>query len=93
MAGMHVRLFAGRNAARVRGLVLVDATTPEAMDHPAAAHIVGQFANLSKLAAWGASVGLQRPLAGALGDAIGLPPAEVVARRPWNQCNPAVPKS
>src|SRR5580698_6165504 len=73
MAGMHVRLFAGRNAARVRGLVLVDATTPEAMDHPAAVHIVGQFANLSRLAAWGATVGLQRPLAGAFGDAIGLP--------------------
>ncbi len=73
MAGMHVRLFADRNAAQVRAIVLVDATTPEAMDHPAAAHLVGQFANLSRLAAWGATVGLQRPLAGALGDAIGLP--------------------
>jgi pimeloyl-ACP methyl ester carboxylesterase len=73
MAGMHVRLFADRVAPRVRGIVLVDATTPEAMDHPAASHLVGQFANLSKLAAWGATVGIQRPLAGALGDAIGLP--------------------
>jgi pimeloyl-ACP methyl ester carboxylesterase len=73
MAGLHVRLFAGRNAAQVRGIVLVDATTPEAMDLPATAHLVGQFTNLSKLAAWGASVGIQRPLAGALGDAIGLP--------------------
>ncbi len=73
MAGMHVRLFAARNAARVRGIVLVDATTPEAMDHPVAAHVVGGFNSLSKLAAWGASVGLQRSLAGALGDAIGLP--------------------
>jgi len=73
MAGMHVRLFADRNAAQVRGVVLVDATTPEAMDLPAAAHLVGQFANLSKLAAWGAAIGIQRPLAGALGDAIGLP--------------------
>jgi pimeloyl-ACP methyl ester carboxylesterase len=73
MAGLHVRLFAARNAAAVRAVVLVDATTPEAMDDPAAAHLVGQFANLSKLAAWGATVGLQRPLAGALGDAIGLP--------------------
>jgi len=73
MAGMHVRLFASRNAASVRGLVLVDATTPEAMDDPVAAQFVGHFANLSKFAAWGASVGLQRPLAGALGDAIGLP--------------------
>jgi len=73
MAGLHTRLFAGRNAAKVRGLVLVDAVMPEAMDHPVASHLVDQFNNLSKLAAWGASVGLQRPLAGALGDAIGLP--------------------
>ena len=73
MAGMHVRLFADRNAAQVRAIVLVDATTPEAIDLPSAAHFVGQFTNLSKLAAWGATVGIQRPLAGALGDAIGLP--------------------
>src|SRR5580698_1905089 len=56
MAGMHVRVFAGRNAARIRGLVLVDATTPEAMDHPAATHFVSSFTGLSKLAAWGATV-------------------------------------
>ena len=73
MAGLHVRLFAARNAAEVRGLVLVDAVTPEATDDPASASLVGHFNNLSKLAAWGASVGLQRPFAGALGDAIGLP--------------------
>lgn len=73
MAGMHVRLFAARNPGRVRGIVLVDATTPEAMDDPTAAQLVGHFNNLAKFAAWGASVGLQRPLAGALGDAIGLP--------------------
>jgi pimeloyl-ACP methyl ester carboxylesterase len=73
MAGLHVRLFAGRNAARVRGVVLVDAVMPESMDHPATAHVVAQFNNLCKLAAWGAQVGLQKPLAGAFGDAIGLP--------------------
>ncbi|HVM99379.1 MAG TPA: alpha/beta fold hydrolase [Caulobacteraceae bacterium] len=73
MAGMHVRLFAGRSAAQVRGLVLVDATTPEAMDHPIAAQLVGHFNNLSKFAAWGAQVGLARPLAGPFGDGIGLP--------------------
>ena len=74
MAGMHVRLFAARNAPRIRGLVLVDATTPEAMDHSAFVSYVGPFTTLAHLAAWGASVGLQKPLAGALGDAIGLPP-------------------
>ena len=82
MAGLHVRLFAHRNAGRVRGVVLVDATTPEAMDHPAAAHLVAHFTNLCRLAAWGASKGLQRPLAGALGDAIGLPaPAKAEKRQ------------
>jgi pimeloyl-ACP methyl ester carboxylesterase len=81
MAGMHVRLFAGRNGAQVRGVVLVDATTPEAIDDPVAAQLVGHFANLSKFAAWGASVGLQRPLAGALGDAIGLPPVAKEEKR------------
>jgi pimeloyl-ACP methyl ester carboxylesterase len=73
MAGMHVRLFAARNEAKVCGLVLVDATTPEAMDNPTAVQFVGHFNNLSKFAAWGAQVGLARPLAGAMGDAIGLP--------------------
>ena len=81
MAGLHIRLFAARNAAKVRGLVLVDAVMPEAMDHPVASHLVDQFNNLSKLAAWGASVGLQRPLAGALGDAIGLPATAKAEKR------------
>jgi pimeloyl-ACP methyl ester carboxylesterase len=73
MAGLHLRLFAGRNAQRVRALVLVDAVTPEASDHPRAVQMVGHFNSLSKLAAWGAKAGLVRPLAGPLGDAIGLP--------------------
>jgi pimeloyl-ACP methyl ester carboxylesterase len=73
MAGLHVRLFARRNAERVRALVLVDATTPEAMDHPLAAQFVGHFTSVSKLAAWGARAGVARPLAGPFGDAIGLP--------------------
>jgi pimeloyl-ACP methyl ester carboxylesterase len=73
MAGLHVRLFARRNAERVRALVLVDATTPEAMDHPLAAQFVGHFTSVSKLAAWGAKAGVARPLAGPFGDAIGLP--------------------
>lgn len=73
MAGLHLRVFAARNAARVRGVALIDAVTPEAMDNRWAAGIVVPFAAISRLAAWGASVGLQRPLSGAFGDAIGLP--------------------
>jgi pimeloyl-ACP methyl ester carboxylesterase len=74
MAGFHARVFAARNAARLVGRVLVDAVSPEAMEDPAAARYVAPFAAVSRMAAWGASVGLQRPLAGALGDAIGLAP-------------------
>jgi pimeloyl-ACP methyl ester carboxylesterase len=81
MAGLHARLFAGRNAARVKALVLVDAVTPEATDHPVASQMVGHFNSLSKLAAWGAKAGLARPLAGPLGDAIGLPPLASAEKR------------
>ncbi|MFI4936711.1 MAG: alpha/beta fold hydrolase [Caulobacterales bacterium] len=81
MAGLHLRLFAGRNPQLVAGVVLVDATTPEAMDQPTARHFVSGFTQLSRLAAWGASAGIQRPLTGPFGDAIGLPnPAKAEKR-------------
>ena len=57
MAGLHMRLFAARNPSLVAGLVMVDATTPESMDTPMVKQFVGQFANLSRLAAWGARAG------------------------------------
>jgi len=73
MAGLHVRLFAARNAGRVVGVVLVDATTPEAMDSKMVSGFVEHFGRASRLAAWGAEVGLLSPLSGTgLGDAIGL---------------------
>ncbi len=82
MAGLHVRLFAGRNRARVVGVVLVDATTPEAMDSKAVSGFVEHFARASRLAAWGAGAGLLRPLSGTgLGDAIGLEGAAGVEKR------------
>ena len=34
MAGLYLRLFAGRNPEKVVGLVLVDAATPESTDTP-----------------------------------------------------------
>jgi pimeloyl-ACP methyl ester carboxylesterase len=81
MAGLHLRVFAARNGARVVGVVLVDATTPETMEQPAARHFVAGFAHISRLAAWGAETGLQRPLSGAFGDMIGLPaPARLEKR-------------
>jgi len=81
MAGLHLRVFAARNRDRVRAVVLVDATTPETMDQPAARHFVAGFSRLSRLAAWGAETGLQKPLSGAFGDMIGLPmPARLEKR-------------
>ncbi len=71
MAGMFVRLLAARNPAKVKGVVLVDATTPEVMDLRPAAGFLEGFSRASRLAAWSADSGLLKPLS-ALGDSIGL---------------------
>lgn len=81
MAGLYARLFAGRNPDRVAGLVLVDAATPEAADMPIAVKWIGRFATASRVAGWGASVGLFKPLAPWLGDGIGLPANAAVDKR------------
>ena len=77
MAGLRVQLFAARHPDWVRGVVLVDASTPEAIDFRVgrmgffARGILGGFIALSKLAAAAASLGLLKPFAW-LGDSIGL---------------------
>ena len=82
MAGLHVRLFAARNARCIVGIVLVDATTPEAMDSSMVSGFVDQFSKVSRLAAWGAGVGLFKPFSGTpLGDAIGLDGAPGTEKR------------
>ena len=82
MAGLRVRLFAARNIGRVVGVVLVDATTPEAMDSKMVSGFVEHFGRASRLAAWGAGAGLLSPLTGTgLADAIGLPGAAGVEKR------------
>jgi pimeloyl-ACP methyl ester carboxylesterase len=73
MAGLRVRLFASRNPDQVVGLVLVDATTPEAMDDPTTQQDVASFTTGSQAAAAAASVGLKRLLStSSLADKIGL---------------------
>ena len=73
MAGLHARLFAERNPARIVGLVLVDAVTPEAMDSNLISVGIGQFGHMARAFAWGAGTGVFKPLAvTALGDQIGL---------------------
>ncbi len=73
MAGLHTRLFAGRNPDKVVGLVLIEATTPEQIDSPGTARFLGPFTAISRVAAVSASVGTTLPLY-YLGDRIGLPP-------------------
>jgi pimeloyl-ACP methyl ester carboxylesterase len=73
MGGLRLRQFASRNPDKVVGIVLVDATTPEAMDNPQLRVFVGHFARASHLAGLGASVGLFKPLMGTkLANKIGL---------------------
>jgi pimeloyl-ACP methyl ester carboxylesterase len=82
MAGLRIQLFAGRNPAKVAGLVYVDATTPEMTDTPSGQNFVKQFARAARLASFGASLGLYGPLASTgLGDKYGLPPAASAEKR------------
>jgi hypothetical protein len=69
-------------------LVLVDATTPSSMQSKFVSAAVGQFANVSRLAAWGAGTGLLRALSGtALGDRIGLD-GDVAGEKRWAFADP-----
>ena len=82
MAGLHLRLFAVRNPAKVAGLVLVDATTPEASDLPQVRQFIGAFTRASQLAALGARTGLYAPLSYTwFGDKIGLTPVASKEKR------------
>lgn len=82
MAGLYARLFQARNPDKVLGVVLVDATTPEAAEHPELRAFVGHFTTLSSLAGWGATFGLFKPFAGAFGDKIGVTD-EAAAEKRW----------
>jgi pimeloyl-ACP methyl ester carboxylesterase len=82
MAGLYLRLFANRNPDKVVGLVLVDAATPEATATPVGRQFARQFARVSRLAAFGARIGLYGPLAGTwFGDKIGLTPVASAEKR------------
>jgi pimeloyl-ACP methyl ester carboxylesterase len=74
MAGLHTRLFAGRNPDKVAGLVLIEATTPEQIDDPGTIRFLGVYTAISRIAAVSATVGTTLPLYYLAGDRIGLPP-------------------
>ena len=87
MAGLRLRQFAGRNPRQVAGLVLVDASTPEAAELAQARPFIRAFSVASDWAARGAALGLFKPLAYVgLGDKIGLPPAARSEKR-WAFAN------
>lgn len=82
MAGAYVTLFALRNPQKVAGLVLVDAAPPIANTLKPVSGFVTAFARASKVAAFGASMGLFKPLRWtSLADKIGLPPAASAEKR------------
>ncbi len=72
MGGLSSRLFALTYPQRVRGLVLVDAVTPDALDLPGAATAVAAFGQLLRLASVAGRVGLMRPVSLISGNLIGL---------------------
>jgi pimeloyl-ACP methyl ester carboxylesterase len=81
MAGLHTRLFAGRNPDKIAGLVLIEATTPEQIDNPGTTKFLSAFTGISRLAAVSASLGTTLPLYYAAGDRIGLPPQGSAEKR------------
>ncbi len=88
MAGIHARMFAARHPGRLAGVVLVDATTPEAVESPAMARLIGAFALICRTAATGAALGLLWPfsLLG-LGNAIGVE-GQAAEEKRWAFSNP-----
>ncbi len=82
MAGAYVTLFALRNPPKIAGLVMVDAAPPIANTIKQVNGFVSAFARASRLAAFGASVGLFKPLIWtSLADKIGLPPQASAKKR------------
>lgn len=72
MGGLSSRLFALSHPDRVRGLVLVDAVTPDALELPGAPAAVAAFGQLLKLAALAGRFGLMVPVSLLTGNLIGL---------------------
>ena len=72
MGGILLRVFVGRNAARVAGLVLVDAVTSEAIENPAAARAIIGFQTALNLVGRWSGLGFMRPVSWVVGDKIGL---------------------
>jgi pimeloyl-ACP methyl ester carboxylesterase len=80
--GLYLRTFSGLRSQAVRGVVLVDAMTPEAVRQRAAAGFVSRFERSARWLALAASLGLTKPLAlTPMADRIGLPDYAVREKR------------
>lgn len=73
MGGLMVRLYALTHPAQVLGVVLVDAVTPEVINHPVGGKGVDAFSRILGWTSEGAKFGMMRPVAAVAGDRIGLP--------------------
>jgi pimeloyl-ACP methyl ester carboxylesterase len=72
MAGLLVRHYAQSRPARVQGLVMVDAVMTRVMDEPGGPAAVRAFGRLLHLTAFGARLGLMRPISLFSASLIGL---------------------
>jgi pimeloyl-ACP methyl ester carboxylesterase len=72
MAGLLLRVFTPRNRARVLGVVLVDAVTPELILERAGARAVHAYRRAMRLVGWWSGLGFMRPVSLVIGDLIGL---------------------
>jgi len=86
MAGLHLHLFAGRNPAKVVGLVLVDAVTPTVAADVAVRQGAAQYQRLARLVAWPRMNVVLRALS-PWGDMIGLA-ADAAAHKRWAFADP-----
>lgn len=80
MAGLHAHLFAARNRERIKGLVLVDAATPQTTDDQVARLSVHLYRHFATAVAGAARLGLLAPMSG-LAKGMGLPAAPTAAKR------------
>lgn len=81
MAGLFLRVLVPRLRSRVDGVVLVDAVTPEAVDHPSAARMIGGFRGAMYVLDRVADLGVMRAWSLVAGDRIGLPPGISAEKR------------
>lgn len=72
MAGILLRVFVPRNRDRIRGVVLVDAVTPDMIEHPGAGRAIYGYRRAMDLVGRFSHLGFMAPVSLVIGDLIGL---------------------